>query len=58
MQKLKFLRFSKEKVSLFLAVYIGLFLNLSVYMFTLAVMAHRILTTPSLKVYIYWVKLQ
>lgn len=31
MQKLKFLRFSKEKVSLFLAVYIGLFLNLSVY---------------------------
>lgn len=31
MQKLKFLRFTKENVALFLAVYIGFFLNLSVY---------------------------
>ncbi|GLX64248.1 hypothetical protein KMU_22900 [Proteus vulgaris] len=31
MQKLKFLRFSKENIALFLAVYLGFFLNLSVY---------------------------
>ncbi|QAV23508.1 kdo(2)-lipid A phosphoethanolamine 7''-transferase [Proteus hauseri] len=31
MQKLKFLRFSKENIALFLAIYIGFFLNLSVY---------------------------
>ncbi|MEQ4922488.1 kdo(2)-lipid A phosphoethanolamine 7''-transferase [Proteus hauseri] len=31
MQKLTFLRFSKENIALFLAIYIGFFLNLSVY---------------------------
>ena len=31
MQKLKFLRFSKENIVLFLAIYLGFFLNISVY---------------------------